>query len=96
MTFSCSLYLSDFLLMQDSAVYRFRRECILTKCTEDDAMNQDEANFILPEINKLLAEVKSGSLTILLVSCGMLFPYLVSTLRDTMFTKIHGLLLSCS
>lgn len=88
--------LSDFLLMQDSAVYRFSRECILTKCTGDDAMNQDEANFILPEINKLSAEVKSGSLTILFVSCGMLFSYLVSTLADTMFANFHALLLSCS
>ncbi|XP_042048448.1 polycomb group protein EMBRYONIC FLOWER 2-like isoform X1 [Salvia splendens] len=60
-------------VVEDSAVYRFRRECILTKCTEDDAMNQDEANFILPEINKLSAEVKSGSLTILFVSCAELF-----------------------
>lgn len=59
--------------MQDSAIYRFNRECILTKCTGDDAMNRDEANFILPEINKLSAEVKSGSLSILFVSCGMLF-----------------------
>ncbi|XP_057782161.1 polycomb group protein EMBRYONIC FLOWER 2 isoform X1 [Salvia miltiorrhiza] len=60
-------------VVEDSAVYRFSRECILTKCTGDDAMNQDEANFILPEINKLSAEVKSGSLTILFVSCAELF-----------------------
>ncbi|KAL1559617.1 polycomb group protein EMBRYONIC FLOWER 2-like isoform X3 [Salvia divinorum] len=60
-------------VVEDSAVYRFSRECILTKCTGDDAMYQDEANFILPEINKLSAEVKSGSLTILFVSCAELF-----------------------
>lgn len=74
-SFTCSFVspLCDSFLMQDSAVYQFSRECILTKCTGDDRMNQDEANFILPEINKLSAEVKSGSLSILFVSCGMLF-----------------------
>lgn len=66
--------------MQESAVYRFSRECILTNCTGVVAMNQNEANFILPEINKLSAEVKSGSLTILFVSCGMPLSYLLSTL----------------
>ncbi|KAG6416211.1 hypothetical protein SASPL_123635 [Salvia splendens] len=60
-------------LVEDSAVYRFSRECILTKCTGDDAVYQDEAKFILPEINKLSAEVKSGSNTILFVSCAELF-----------------------
>ena len=74
--------------MQDSAVYRFSRECILTKCTGDDAMYQDEAKFILPEINKLSAEVKSGSITIFFVSCGMLFPYLTSTLTYTTSLQI--------
>ncbi|KAL0341151.1 UNVERIFIED_CONTAM: Polycomb group protein EMBRYONIC FLOWER 2 [Sesamum radiatum] len=58
---------------KDSAVYRYSRECILMKCTGDDRMNQDQANFILPEINKLSAEVKSGSLSILFVSCAELF-----------------------
>ncbi|EYU35158.1 hypothetical protein MIMGU_mgv1a010365mg [Erythranthe guttata] len=57
----------------DSAVYNYSRECILTKCTGDDRMNQDQANFILPEINKLSAEVKSGSLSILFISCAELF-----------------------
>ncbi|KAK6145669.1 hypothetical protein DH2020_022489 [Rehmannia glutinosa] len=60
-------------VVEDSAVYRFSRECILTKCTGDDRMNQDQASFILPEINKLSAEVKSGSLSILFVSCAELF-----------------------
>ncbi|KAL0359067.1 UNVERIFIED_CONTAM: Polycomb group protein EMBRYONIC FLOWER 2 [Sesamum angustifolium] len=60
-------------VVEDSAVYRYSRECILMKCTGDDRMNQDQANFILPEINKLSAEVKSGSLSILFVSCAELF-----------------------
>ncbi|KAK4382798.1 Polycomb group protein EMBRYONIC FLOWER 2, partial [Sesamum angolense] len=49
-------------VVEDSAVYRYSRECILMKCTGDDRMNQDQANFILPEINKLSAEVKSAEL----------------------------------
>ncbi|KAG8390222.1 hypothetical protein BUALT_Bualt01G0061400 [Buddleja alternifolia] len=60
-------------VVEGTAVYRFSRECILTKCTGDDRMNQDQANFILPEVNKLSAEVKSGSLSILFVSCAELF-----------------------
>ncbi|KAL8535408.1 hypothetical protein ACS0TY_011158 [Phlomoides rotata] len=60
-------------VVEDSAVYQFSRECILTKCTGDDRMNLDEACFILPEINKLSAEVKSGSLSILFISCDELF-----------------------
>ncbi|XP_012839960.1 PREDICTED: polycomb group protein EMBRYONIC FLOWER 2 isoform X2 [Erythranthe guttata] len=60
-------------VVEDSAVYNYSRECILTKCTGDDRMNQDQANFILPEINKLSAEVKSGSLSILFISCAELF-----------------------
>ncbi|KAK4436400.1 Polycomb group protein EMBRYONIC FLOWER 2 [Sesamum alatum] len=60
-------------VVEDSAVYRYSRECILMKCTGDDRMNQDQANFVLPEINKLSAEVKSGSLSILFVSCAELF-----------------------
>ncbi|KAG6418710.1 hypothetical protein SASPL_120914 [Salvia splendens] len=72
MSFS-ALSLSDFLLIQYSTVYRFSRECIFTKCTGDEAMYQDQAKFILPEINKLSADVKSGSITILFVSCAELF-----------------------
>lgn len=91
-----SLSLSDLLMMQDSAVYRFSRECILTKCTGDAAMNRNEANFILPEINKLSTEVKSGSLTMLFVSCGMPSSYLLSTLAVIVCAVFHDLLLCCS
>ncbi|KAL3650390.1 hypothetical protein CASFOL_006793 [Castilleja foliolosa] len=60
-------------VVEDSAVYRFSRPCILTKCTGDDRANQEQANFILPEINKLSAEVRSGSLSILFISCAEIF-----------------------
>ncbi|GFP80747.1 polycomb group protein embryonic flower 2 [Phtheirospermum japonicum] len=60
-------------VVEDSAVYNFSRACILTRCTGDDRANQEQANFILPEINKLSAEVKSGSLSILFVSCAEIF-----------------------
>ncbi|KAM7504599.1 hypothetical protein LguiB_003503 [Lonicera macranthoides] len=55
---------------QHSAVYRFSRACILTSYMEAEGMNQAQAKFILPEMSKLSAEVKSGSLSILFVSCA--------------------------
>lgn len=51
-----------------SAVYRFSRACLLANGAE--GINRVQANFILPEINKLGAEVKSSSLAILFVSCA--------------------------
>lgn len=83
-------------LMQDSAVYQFSRECILTKCTGDDRMSLDEASFILPEITKLSAEVKSGSLSILFISCGrlLLFPLRLRSVSPNAFGEnIHNLIL---
>ncbi|GMJ13666.1 EMBRYONIC FLOWER 2, CYTOKININ RESISTANT 1 [Hibiscus trionum] len=59
---------SDVVVAEYSAVYRFRRACILTSFTGIEGNNQAQANFILPEINKLAMEAKSGSLAILLVS----------------------------
>ncbi|KAB2038162.1 hypothetical protein ES319_D03G126800v1 [Gossypium barbadense] len=59
---------SDVAVAEYSAVYRFRRACILTSFTGIEGSNQDQANFVLPEINKLAMEAKSGSLAILLVS----------------------------
>ncbi|KAK8576417.1 hypothetical protein V6N13_032339 [Hibiscus sabdariffa] len=59
---------SDVAVAEYSAVYRFRRACILTSFTGIEGSNQAQANFILPEINKLAVEAKSGSLAILLVS----------------------------
>ncbi|XVF11297.1 hypothetical protein REPUB_Repub08aG0014600 [Reevesia pubescens] len=59
---------SDVAVAEYSAVYRFRRACILTSFTGIEGSDQAQANFILPEINKLAMEAKSGSLAILLVS----------------------------
>ncbi|XWS47714.1 hypothetical protein CRYUN_Cryun13aG0007900 [Craigia yunnanensis] len=59
---------SDVAAAEYSAVYRFRWACILTSFTGIEGSNQVKANFILPEINKLAMEAKSGSLSILLVS----------------------------
>ncbi|OVA05066.1 Polycomb protein [Macleaya cordata] len=53
-----------------SAVYCLSRACILTASNEFERKDRTEANFVLPEINKLSAEIKAGELTILLVSCG--------------------------
>ncbi|KAM1311392.1 hypothetical protein FF1_007882 [Malus domestica] len=51
-----------------SATYRFSRACMLSNSTGVDGSSQLQANFILPDINKLTLEAKSGSLAILLVS----------------------------
>ncbi|XP_030533182.1 polycomb group protein EMBRYONIC FLOWER 2 isoform X2 [Rhodamnia argentea] len=53
--------------LEHSAEYRYSRACVLTSFmgAEDDTHSQ--ANFILPEINKLALEAKLGSLFILLV-----------------------------
>ena len=55
-----------------SATYRFSRACMLSNSTGVDGSSQLQANFILPDINKLTLEAKSGSLAILLVSFGTL------------------------
>ncbi|XP_058207506.1 polycomb group protein EMBRYONIC FLOWER 2 isoform X2 [Rhododendron vialii] len=59
---------SNVAVAEYSAVYRFSRACLLTNGAE--GINRAQANFILPEINKLGAEVKSSSLAILFVSCA--------------------------
>ncbi|KAF7149084.1 hypothetical protein RHSIM_Rhsim03G0160600 [Rhododendron simsii] len=59
---------SSVAVAEYSAVYRFNRACLLTNGAE--GINRAQANFILPEINKLGAEVKSSSLAILFVSCA--------------------------
>ncbi|KDP22473.1 hypothetical protein JCGZ_26304 [Jatropha curcas] len=51
-----------------TTVYRFHRACVLTKFSGIEGSTQAQANFVLPEINKLALEVKSGSLAILFVS----------------------------
>ncbi|KVI07599.1 hypothetical protein Ccrd_014044, partial [Cynara cardunculus var. scolymus] len=57
--------------MQHSAVYRFSQACRLTAFNGAETQSAAHAKFLLPEISKLSAEVKSGSLAMLLVSCGM-------------------------
>ncbi|XVF49434.1 hypothetical protein PTKIN_Ptkin04bG0011600 [Pterospermum kingtungense] len=58
----------DVVAAEYSAVYCFLRACILTSFTGFEGGNQAQASFLLPEINKLAMEAKSGSLAILLVS----------------------------
>ncbi|XP_059459620.1 polycomb group protein EMBRYONIC FLOWER 2 isoform X3 [Corylus avellana] len=59
---------SEVAVVEYSAVYRFSRACIFTNPTGVEGSTQIQANIILPEINKLALEAKSGSLAILLVS----------------------------
>ncbi|XVF07425.1 hypothetical protein REPUB_Repub06bG0137800 [Reevesia pubescens] len=59
---------SDVTAAEFSAVYHFRRACILTGFTGIEGSNQAQANFIVHEITKLAMEAKSGLLAILLVS----------------------------
>lgn len=66
---------------QSTSVYCFSRARKLTVFGGAETANSARAKFILPELNKLLTEVKSGSLDVLLVSCGMiLVPVLVKRL----------------
>ncbi|KAA8519630.1 hypothetical protein F0562_013925 [Nyssa sinensis] len=53
--------LSSVAVAEYSAVYRFSRACMLTTDAGAEGMNRAQANFILPELNKLAAEVKSVS-----------------------------------
>lgn len=57
--------------MKYSAVYRFGRACVLTNFAGVEGSTQAQASFVLPEMNKLASEAKSGSLAILLLSFGM-------------------------
>lgn len=63
--------------MKYSAEYRFNRACILTNFTGVEGSTQVQANFILPDTNKLALKAKSGSLAILLVNFGI-FIYIFS------------------
>ncbi|CAH9121605.1 unnamed protein product [Cuscuta epithymum] len=53
-----------------SAVYCFKRACMLTSCSGVDKMNQAYAKFVLPELNKLSVEIEAASLVILFISCA--------------------------
>lgn len=61
---------STFTLVKYSAVYRYSRVCVLTCFMGAEDHPKSQANFILPEINKLESEVKSGSFAIILLSHG--------------------------
>ncbi|KAJ4706526.1 Polycomb group EMBRYONIC FLOWER 2-like protein [Melia azedarach] len=74
---------SDAAVAEYSAVYRFSRACILTNFTGVEGSTQVQANFILPEINKLALKAKSGSLAILLIN----FAGNQNSLRGTDLTK---------
>ncbi|KAM6601293.1 polycomb group protein EMBRYONIC FLOWER 2 isoform X2 [Cannabis sativa] len=58
----------DVAAAENSAVYRFNRACMLTSSTGVEGRNQAQANFVLPDINKLAVEARSGTVSILLVS----------------------------
>lgn len=60
--------LSD-MIEKHSVVYRLSRASVLTAFSES-GRERSEATFVIPELKKLLAEVKSGSLSILLVTFG--------------------------
>ncbi|KAI3519607.1 hypothetical protein L1887_08821 [Cichorium endivia] len=55
---------------QRSSVFHFKRACKLTAFNGAQTKSTARAKFILPEINKLSTEVKSGSVAMLLVSCA--------------------------
>ncbi|KAJ0466078.1 hypothetical protein HanHA300_Chr14g0545161 [Helianthus annuus] len=57
--------------------YRFKRACKVIAFNIAPTMRSPRARFILPEINKLSTEFKSGSLAILLVSFGMFLSLIV-------------------
>ncbi|KAF8380586.1 hypothetical protein HHK36_028074 [Tetracentron sinense] len=61
---------SDIAIAGVQQFYRLSRACVLTASTEFEGRTRAEAKFILPEISKLVADIKAGKLTILLVSHG--------------------------
>ncbi|XP_048497041.1 polycomb group protein EMBRYONIC FLOWER 2 isoform X3 [Beta vulgaris subsp. vulgaris] len=60
--------LSDIPNLEHSAVYRYTKARLLTTPSTEEGGSVAQANFILPEMNKLVREAKSGSLFILFVS----------------------------
>nr|XP_034898486.1 polycomb group protein EMBRYONIC FLOWER 2-like isoform X4 [Populus alba] len=59
---------SNIGVLEYSEVYRFSQPCVLTGFAGVEGSTQVQAHFVLPEMNKLASEVKSGSLHVLLVS----------------------------
>ncbi|KAJ7004380.1 polycomb group protein EMBRYONIC FLOWER 2 isoform X4 [Populus alba x Populus x berolinensis] len=71
--------------LEYSAVYHFSRPCVLTNFAGVEGSTQAQTNFVLPEMNKLASEVKSGSLYVLLVS----FAGAQSSMRGIDLTNGH-------
>lgn len=57
------------LPISECACYRFNRFCMITSCGTSDKRIRTHAKFILPEFNKLSADIRSGSLSICFISC---------------------------
>ncbi|KAJ9539782.1 hypothetical protein OSB04_026288, partial [Centaurea solstitialis] len=77
---------------QRSSVYRFKRACKLTAFNGAQSGSSARAKFILPEINKLSTEVKSGSLAMLLVSCADITnPKEIDLTKDHMFSPASNI-----
>ncbi|KAJ6714226.1 POLYCOMB GROUP PROTEIN [Salix viminalis] len=76
---------SNIGVLEYSAVYRFSRPCVLTSFAGAEDSIQVQANFVLPEMNRLASEVKSGSLYVLLVS----FAGAQSSMHGIDLTKGH-------
>ncbi|XP_024449725.1 polycomb group protein EMBRYONIC FLOWER 2 isoform X4 [Populus trichocarpa] len=76
---------SNIGVLEYSAVYRFSQPCVLTGFAGVEGSAQVQANFVLPEMNKLASEVKSGSLHVLLVS----FAGAQSSMHGIDLTKGH-------
>ncbi|XP_052307524.1 polycomb group protein EMBRYONIC FLOWER 2 isoform X4 [Populus trichocarpa] len=72
-------------VLEYSAVYHFSRPCVLTNFAGVEGSTQAQTNFVLPEMNKLASEVKSGSLYVLLVS----FAGAQSSMRGIDLTNGH-------
>ncbi|KAJ6943812.1 hypothetical protein NC652_009301 [Populus alba x Populus x berolinensis] len=71
--------------LEYSAVYHFSRPCVVTNFAGVEGSTQAQTNFVLPEMNKLASEVKSGSLYVLLVS----FAGAQSSMRGIDLTNGH-------
>lgn len=60
-----------YLSKQHSAVYHVAQGCVLSAFSELGGRDQTEATFIIPEIKKIIAGVKFGDLSFILVRSGM-------------------------
>jgi len=61
----------DIAASEHSAVYHVAQGCVLSAFSELGGRDQTEATFIIPEIKKIIAGVKFGDLSFILVRSGM-------------------------